>query len=454
MTTQDPKDLTAWGRMVRPGIEVSSTDLARVGATVELGRGLGRSYGDSSLPATPRSRVLSTLSSDRILAFDESTGDITVEAGFSLADLARLFLPRGWFTPVSPGTKFVTVGGMVASDIHGKNHHVRGCFGEAVQAMTLCLADGRILRCSRTEEPDLFRATLGGMGLTGLILDVTFRLERVPSPWIWQQSERVSGIGEFLTRLADTAAEWPMTVGWIDCVSGGKNLGRGLLMCGRWATAEEAPTAPPPVKKTFRMPFDLPSFLLNRWTVRVFNALYFRRHPRRMRTGIVHPDSFFYPLDAIHDWNRLYGKRGLTQYQCVIPREAGTDAVVRFMDLLVEQGAASPLCVIKDCGPEGTGLLSFPRPGVSIAVDMPVRDNTQAVVDRLNEFLIDVGGRIYLTKDGYTRREHFEAMEAERLPAFHAARDRWDPERRLRSAMSVRLFGDPVGPATTTGAGR
>ncbi|MCA9602264.1 MAG: FAD-binding oxidoreductase, partial [Myxococcales bacterium] len=409
----------------------------------QLARGLGRSYGDSAVPAREEDIVVQTPLADRVLAFDEESGRITAEAGFPLVDLVRSFLPRRWVTPVTPGTKFVTVGGMVASDVHGKNHHVNGCFGTAVESLTIRVADGRIVKCSRTEHPDLFRATLGGMGLTGHILTVTFKLERVPSPWIWQETTRVPDIDAYVEGLKSAAKKWPMTMGWIDCVSRGKHLGRGILMRGRWASAEEAPKRAPKEHKKLRVPFYLPSFAINPWTVRAFNQLYYWKHIPVDRRGIVHPDTFFYPLDAIHDWNRLYGRRGFTQYQCVLPTEAGADVARRFMELLASTGAASPLCVIKDCGPEGLGILSFPKPGISVAVDMPIRGDTQDVVDRLNEFVIEAGGRIYLTKDGFTRPEHFRAMEP-RLAEFERVRREWDPTRRFRSAQSVRVLGDPL----------
>jgi len=232
-----------------------------------------------------------------------------------------------------------------------------------------------------------------------------------------------------------------MTMGWIDCLTRGRAMGRGILMAGRWATPDEAPAEAPGEPVPHALPFELPDAALNRWTASLFNTAYYWRHVRRRVRSIVAPDPFFYPLDAILHWNRAYGPRGFTQYQCVLPRRAGPEAVREFMALLTKLGSASPLCVIKDCGPEGRGTLSFPMEGTSIAVDMAVSPDIQRVVDRLNEFVIAAGGRIYLTKDRFTRPEHFRAMEP-RLPRFLAAREKWDPERKLRSALSVRLLGD------------
>jgi FAD/FMN-containing dehydrogenase len=433
--------LAAWGRLPKPGSELLVEDLLRASHGANLSRGLGRSYGDSSLPAAAADKVIATRRANRVLAFDPEAGVLRAEAGLSLVEINRLFMPRGWFTPVTPGTKFVTLGGMVSSDVHGKNHHVEGCFGEHVRALKMRLADGSVVEATPTEEPELFWATVGGMGLLGHVLEVEFAMKRIPSPWIVMESERVGGIDEFLSALNTAAPKWPMTVGWIDCLNGGKNLGRGVLMAGRWAEPGEAPAEPPPVPGALAVPFDFPNFALNKYTASLFNiAYYWKQLPKRV-TKVLSPEPFFYPLDAVHEWNRVYGSRGFTQYQCVIPRAAGAPAVREFMVRLTKFGAASPLCVIKDCGPEGRGVLSFPLEGTSIAVDMAVSAEIQRVVDDLNAFVIETGGRIYLTKDAFTKAEDFRRMEP-RLPRFEAARAKYDPQRKLRSAQSVRLFGD------------
>jgi len=437
--------LEGWGRSpVVPGSEVRSEDLPRITAGRPLTRGLGRSYGDSSLPAAGDREVASAILADRILSFDAETGTLRAEAGLPLSDLYRLFLPRGWFVPVTPGTQFVTLGGMVAADVHGGNHHRDGCFGAHVTQLRMRVADGRIVDCSRSEERDLFLATLGGMGLTGHILEVEFRMVRVASPWLWGESERVHNVGEFVEVLGRAAADWPFTKGWIDCVSRGKNLGRGVMFRARWAERAEAPPQPPRPKRGFALPVNLPTWTLNRVTARVFNGLYFRTHPGRS-VRPIHPDVFFYPLDALRHWNRLYGKKGFTQYQCVIPHSSGTRALTRFLEMVTQPGVvASPVCVIKDCGPEGDGLLSFPKSGITFAIDFPVRPWTQGLIDALNDLVLAEGGRIYLAKDTFTRRDHFAKMEP-RLAGWQAVRRRWDPEGRLRSAQSERLLDlDPI----------
>jgi FAD/FMN-containing dehydrogenase len=435
------KTLSGWGRVAVPGTEILSEDLERITMDAVLSRGLGRSYGDSSLPPPSHPRVAGSRLADRILSFDERSGLLRAEAGFSLFELNRVFWPRGLCAPVAPGTQFITLGGMVAADVHGKNHHRDGCFGNHVVRIRRGVPDGRILDCGRDVEPDLFRATVGGMGLTGHILEVECRLQRIPSPWIRAESERIHDLDRFIEALKEDGPRWHYTMGWIDCLSRGPGMGRGILKRGRWAEAGEAPRGFPRPKRRPSVPFVVPSWVIGRVTVRTFNAFYYRSHIRRVRRYFVDPESFFYPLDVVRDWNRLYGPRGFTQYQCVLPDEAGHGAARRFLELLTRRGGASMLCVIKDCGAEGIGLLSFPKTGISIALDIPVRDGTRVLVDALNELVIAEGGRVYLAKDQFTRPEHFRAMEP-RLAEWQQIRRQWDPEGRLRSAQSVRLLGD------------
>lgn len=434
--------LPVWGRTGTEALEIFDEDLERGSQDVPIARGLGRSYGDSSLPPADAPRALNTTLADRILSFDESSGLLCAEAGLSLYDLNWVMLPRNWFVPVTPGTQFVTLGGMVASDVHGKNHHVAGCFGQHVQALKLRVADGSVVDCSPEQHPELFWATIGGMGLTGHILEVTFRMRRVVTGWIWQETERIDNIDAFLKGLKDAARSWPMTMGWIDTISSGSRMGRGILFRGRWARPHEAPPVPPRPQRRVTFPVQLPSWALNSLTIKAFNTLYYHRHIPRVKRGVVHPETFFYPLDMMRHWNRMYGAQGFTQYQCVLPESQGIQAVRGFLELMTSLGGTSFLSVIKDCGPQGQGTLSFPMPGTSIAVDIPMRANTQSLVDRLNQYVLEKGGRIYLTKDTLSRAEDFRAMEAERLASFDQVRRSWDPDNKLRSAQSVRILGD------------
>ena len=235
------------------------------------------------------------------------------------------------------------------------------------------VADGSIVDCSRQEHPDLFWATIGGMGLTGHILDVSVKLESIPTPWIMQESERVPDIDHFLNSLTEAASSWPFTVGWVDCLKRGSSMGRGILMKGRWATPEEAPKHAPAVGLGPIVPFYFPNWALNNLSVAAFNEAYYWKHWQAKKSGVINPNPFFYPLDSIHQWNRIYGRAGFTQHQCVIPKAAGPNTVRKYMELLTKLGGASFLCVIKDCGPQGHGTLSFPMAGTSIALDLPIR---------------------------------------------------------------------------------
>ncbi len=436
--------VSGWGRVpVREAEEVLDEDLRAAVEGASLTRGLGRSYGDASLPRREGARVAASRRADRLLAFDPESGVLRAEAGLSLARLHELFLPRGFASPVAPGTEHVTLGGMVAADVHGKNHHGAGTFGAHVRALRLGLADGRELEVSDAHEPELFHATQGGMGLTGHVLEVELALERIPSPWIRQETEPLRDLDELLEKLSAASATWPNTVVHVDPLARGRHLGRGVLVKARWAAPDEAPAAPPRPRRRLTLPVDLPDWALNRTSARLVNEAY-RLTNGRSRASLVAPWTFFHPLDFLLEWNRGYGRRGFTQYQAVIPREAGRDAVRSLFETLVASGEPAFLCVVKDFGAEGRGLLSFPRPGTTASIDLPLRGaRTQALVDALNGVVIEAGGRVYLAKDALTRREHLAAMEGPRLAAFDAVRRRFDPQRCLSSALAVRLLGDP-----------
>jgi len=435
--------LSGWGRVPTvEGHERLGENLAEVCRPASLSRGLGRSYGDASLPARPGAVVAGTRLGDRIVAFDRATGVLRAEAGFRLEQLEHLARPAGWVSPVSPGTRHVTLGGMIASDVHGKNHHVAGCIGAYVQALRVQLADGSELEIGPEREPALFAATLGGMGLTCHILEVELQLAAIARPWIVTEEQTWPDLPALVAALRAASRQWPYTVAWVDALTRGRHLGRGVVITGRWAEAHEAPATVPAHTRTATVPFDLPTWVLGRASVRAFDELFYRAHHWRPRRGLVHPDTFFYPLDGIRRWNRLYGAPGFVQHQCVLPVGDDDRVITSYFETLTRHGGASFLTVLKDCGAEGRGLLSFPKPGLSVALDIPMRGAaTQALVDALNRHVIEAGGRIYLAKDALTRAADFAAMEP-RLAAFDAVRRTWDPARRLRSALSVRLFGD------------
>ena len=443
--------VAGWGRFpVRPGRVARPERLELpAGESLVLPRGLGRAYGDAAVPAREATLVLETGRADRILDWDPVSGRLSAEAGLSLAEVLRLFVPRGWFPPVTPGTKFVTLGGCVATDVHGKNHHRDGSFGHFVDRITVLTSDGKEVACGPDLERELFLATVGGMGLTGLITEVTLRLRPVESGWIVMESEGVPDLDHMVSALESSGRDWPYTVGWIDCLASGAGLGRGVLLRGRHAARAEVPGDDPRARRTLRVPLDAPEWLLSPPAMRVFNGLYYwlkagRRGGGRevARPHLVSYESFFYPLDALGDWNRLYGRRGFLQYQCVVPRAVGRAATRALLERLARAGAASFLAVIKDCGPAGPAPLSFPLEGITLALDLPNRGAaTAALVHQLNATVMAAGGRVYLAKDAVTRAEDFARMTP-RLAEWQALRDRWDPARRFRSAMSVRLFGD------------
>ena len=434
--------LSGWGRWpVMPGHELLSEDLAAVTCGATLTRGLGRSYGDASLPAAPGAPVAGSRLADRVIGFDQETGVLHAEAGLTLRDINRTLLGRGWFVPVTPGTAFVTLGGAVASDVHGKNHHSAGTFGSHVRGLRLRAGTGAIVEASPGIEPELFDATVGGMGLTGHILDVEVVLRRVPSMWIVGETEYVPDLESLLSTMLDADRIWPYTLAWMDGLGAG-GRGRGVVYRGRWADADEARGRELAWPREIAFPAALPYWALSRFGMRWFNEGVLLSYGRRVKRGLIHPQRFFYPLDSLLEWNKAYGRRGFTQYQCVLPHKAGLAVYRKVFRTIDAQGGAPYVVVIKDFGAEGRGRLSFPCPGVTFSIDMPIADGTtQRVVDAVNDIVAAEGGRVYLSKDAFTRAEHYRAMDP-RIDGFNAIRRRWDPHGHIRSALSVRLLGD------------
>lgn len=402
-----------------------------------IARGNGRSYGDASLgvPATLSMRPLG-----RFLTFDPAVGVLSCEAGVLLSDIVDVFTPRGWFPAVTPGTRFVTVGGAIAADVHGKNHHGAGSFGAHVVDIELALGDGRIVSCSRTAEPELFHATVGGMGLTGVIVAARLRLLPIRTAAIRQTTHRVADLDGALERLAGSTSTY--SVAWIDCLASGAALGRSVVMDGEHAEPEDLPTGSraDPLARTRRrgktVPFDFPDMAISGPTVRAFNALYYRRHGSG--TALVDLDSYFYPLDAVLEWHRIYGSRGFLQYQFVVPLAGAREALVRILGAIAASGSGSFLAVLKQFGPEGEGYLSFPMEGLTLALDFPASPDAFALLDRLDDLVLAAGGRIYLAKDARMKPALLSAGYP-RLPLFRAVRARHGLDDRFQSAMSRRL---------------
>jgi len=414
--------------------------------TSVIPRGLGRSYGDSA--SNLGQGVILQTQLDRFSAFDEGRGVVECEAGVSFAELASTFVPRGWFVPVTPGTKHVTVGGAIAADVHGKNHHVDGTFGEHVEAIELLLPSGELRRCSPTEEPELFWATVGGMGLTGIITKASFRLHRIESAHVTVEYRRTSDLDETLAAFEETHDGHRYSVAWLDGLASGTALGRSVLMLANDGRVEDLPTrqrSTPlrwPDRSRVRVPFDLPRFALSPGSVSAFNALYYARHTDGRR--IVDLDRFFYPLDGIEQWNRIYGRRGFIQYQALFPRSGARRALIALLEAVAESRRASFLTVLKACGPRGRGLLSYLHEGYTLALDFPnTGADLRAFTAQLDALLLRHGGRLYLAKDARMSRETFEAMYPE-ARQFKAIKERIDPEHRMASSQARRLGLTPT----------
>ena len=439
--------VSGWGRY--PVVEtemLQPRSFATVGEAVAavtgtIARGNGRAYGDAAIGAA---RTVGMTAFDRVRSFDPATGRIRLEAGVLLSDLIDTFGPRGFLPFVVPGTRFVSVGGAIAADVHGKNHHCEGGFGRYVDSILLRTGAGETIEASREQNSDAFFATVGGMGLTGVILEATMRLRPVVSGWIRERVISASDLDAAM-RALEASDSATYSVAWIDCVARGRNLGRSLIYLGEHAgkdeLAEGAVAFPVGKAPGLAVPLDLPSITLNRYSIGAFNELYYRMGARRAGgQHVVSLYPYFFPLDSLSDWNRIYGRRGFLQHQCVIP-EAGARAVLGdILDRVARRGDASFLAVLKKLG-HGDGLLSFPLPGYTLALDFPVRGDILDFLDEIDRLVVAAGGRLYLAKDARQSRATFEAGYPA-LARFKAIRKSLDPAQNIRSKLSQRLFDE------------
>lgn len=360
--------------------------------------GMGRSYGDVCL--NNGGTILSTTAMARLISFDQENGLIRCDAGICLNDLLEFIVPRGWFVQVTPGTKYVTIGGMIANDVHGKNHHRVGTFGCHINCFELLRSDGSRLVCSPDQNSDLFSATIGGLGLTGLITWAEIRLKKIHGPYIDTESIRFNNLAEFFDLSEDSDNAWEYTVAWIDSLAKGNGLGRGLFMRGNHS-AMPGPETSSKIKQKLTIPLDAPSNLLNKYSIKLFNTVYYKKQFTKTVHKPQHYDKYFYPLDGIGQWNRLYGKRGLLQYQCVVPTTNGYDVVSQILHECGKKSQGSFLSVLKVFGKiPSPGLLSFPREGVTLALDFPNRGiETFLLLDTLDKIVTEAGGAVYPAKD-------------------------------------------------------
>ena len=398
--------------------------------TSALAYGNGRSYGDVCL--NPEGGLWLTSGLNKFISFNQDTGLMSCESGILLKDIQLLAIPRGWILPVTPGTQLSSVGGALANDIHGKNHHIKGSFGNHVKRIKLLRTDGSTVQCSSNLEPELFSATIGGLGLTGVIVEDEIQLARLPGPWLETETIPFTGIEEFLS-LADSAEnDWEYTVSWVDCLSGKK--ARGIFIR---ANHSQKNYDVHPIQRELKMPFTPPVSLVNKITLKPFN--YFYRKLQEFKAGPSHQfyESFFYPLDNLIDWNKMYGKRGFYQYQSVVPKDLGAKAIEEMLDEIAKSKIGSFLAVLKTFGkPESLGMLSFPKSGLTLALDFPNQgEKTLKLFDRLDVIVREAGGRLYPAKDNRMSRSMFEAGYP-RLNEFLPYRDAG-----ISSAFSRRVMG-------------
>ncbi|HEV2703944.1 MAG TPA: FAD-binding oxidoreductase [Steroidobacteraceae bacterium] len=395
--------MTSWGNVIRtPHVVVQLTDRLAPFPDVRNRNGVlpfgnGRSYGDSCL--NTGGVLLRTLCLDKFIAFDPTNGVMACETGVKLSDILRIAVPHGWFLAVTPGTRFITIGGAIANDVHGKNHHVAGTFSRHLRRFELLRSNGERLLCAPDQNAQWFAATIGGLGLTGLITWAEIQLRRIPGPSMAVETIRYENLGEFMTLCAESDLDYEYTVAWVDCMAGGARLGRGLLQRARHAPGSKAAARAP---RSLSVPLMPPCSLINNTSLRLFNtAVYHRQRRARVQTQ-VHYESFFYPLDGIRNLNRIYGPRGMYQYQCVIPRGADQDGIAALLAAIARSGLGSFLAVLKCFGDSpSVGLLSFPRPGVTLALDFPNRgERLERLLRTLDGIVAAAGGRIYPAKDG------------------------------------------------------
>ena len=444
-----PTLLTGWGRTAATRADVvvphSAADAAEAvlaaGPRGLIARGLGRGYGDCAQNAG--GTVVNGPSLSGLVDVDLETHTVRALAGTSLDDLMRWLVPLGMFVPVTPGTRMVTVGGAIAADVHGKNHHIKGSFANHVTSFRMIDGTGDLRDVSPESDPEIFWATAGGMGLTGIIVDATIRMTPVESSLLSVDTDRGSDLDDIMEMMVEGDARYEYSVAWIDLAARGRRMGRGILDRGRFATRDQAADAGVRdmhryVPKRVPSPPDVfPPGMVNHLSIRAFNELWYRKSPVRRRRKLMPIEQFFHPLDMVAEWNRVYSRRGFLQYQFLVPDDQG-EVVREVVQRLVDNGHASPITVLKRFGPGNAGHLSFPFAGWTLTVDIPVTDGLDRMLDELDEKVLAVGGRIYLAKDSRVRPEHIPAMYP-RLAEWREVRDKLDPSGRFHSDLSRRL---------------
>lgn len=392
--------------------------------------GNGRSYGDSALSEN----IIDIKPRNYFIDFDEENGLLHVQAGVLLSEILEHFVHRGWFLKITPGTKLITVGGAIASDVHGKNHHVEGCFSQSLKEFNIMLAGGETVLCSKEATPELFNATCGGQGLTGVILDAKILLKKVNSQYIDQTTIKTKNLKETFEAFEEYKDK-PYSVAWIDCLAKGKDIGKCLLMVGDF---KDDGNLDYQHKKQKNIPFSFPSFALNNWSVKIFNWLYYGKVNKQLSKQTVDIDTFFYPLDAIGHWNRIYGKSGFTQYQFILPKETSYDGLQDILSTIAASGKGSFLAVLKLYGKANDNWLSFPMEGYSLALDFKIEKGLFELLDMLDETVLQYKGRIYLTKDVRVSKETFE-QGYPHIETFRQYRKENKMDEKFQSLQSKRI---------------
>lgn len=400
-----------------------------------IARGLGRSYGDSSLANT----TIHSKHLNHFIEFDYETGELCCLAGVSFSEILQTFIPLGWFLPVTPGTQFVTVGGAIASDVHGKNHHLDGSFSDHLIELTLCLANGDIVNCSLSENRELFLATCGGMGLTGFILKASFKLIAINSAFINETIHKTENLTDTLA-LFEEHQQTTYSVAWIDCLATGSQLGRSLLMLGEHSQRrnDETELQAMIAEAKLNMPLDLPGFTLNSYSVKAFNQLYYHKVRQQKMQRTVEYGPFFYPLDKIQNWNRMYGKNGFVQYQFVLPKKAGLEGLTKILTEIANSKRGSFLAVLKAFGQGNDNYLSFPEEGYTLALDFKMDSTLLTFLDRLDDIVLEYGGKLYLTKDARMSERVFKASYTQ-WEKFQDVRHQYGANTTFNSLQSSRL---------------
>lgn len=435
---------TGWGRYPQVAADiyepVDATAISKFVTTKKnaplITRGAGRSYGDSSLCE----RLLSSRFLDSFISVDEAKANLRCGAGITLEEVLRLAIPKGWFLPVLPGTRYVTVGGAIAADIHGKNHHIDGAFSAHVKQISLLLASGEVVICSEQDNSDLFRATCGGMGLTGVIIDATLSFKRVSSVFINRQSLIADDLESCFSSLEEHE-DSKYSVAWLDCLAKGNALGRSVIYLAEHIEDESKGERKELKFKSrggLSVPFNTPSFLLNKYSMGAFNKTFFSLKSRASKSAKVHYDSYFFPLDNIGHWNRLYGSKGFLQYQFVVPTKTAFDGITEVLNKVSASGKGSFLSVLKKFGAANKNYLSFPMEGFTLTLDFKYEEKLFALLDELDAIVIKHGGRIYLAKDARMSQDVFRAGYPQ-LDKFLQVKQQFDPDCVFASKQSERL---------------